>query len=245
MSNPYYNRVTDFIADTTVRSSDVDAELNAVVAGFDLLGDPTKVSNGGLMWGTDTGTANNYVFTNDSGSTLIAGQMITFAPVNSSTGASVVAVNGGSNLAIKRNDGSAVQANDLLVDVPVLLLYDQASTRWIIVGSTTAQTLAAFRPAVNSQTTTAYQLTASDENSITSHDNASAITITAPSTSTEDLPIGYISHHNQEGEGALSIAPDTGVTLRYAYGLTARAQYSSISVMKVAANTYLIVGDIG
>lgn len=245
MTNPYYVRQTNFIPDTVVRSGDVDAELDAIEDGFDLLGDPASIGNGGLMWGEDTGTADNYVYDNgDDPAPLIPGQLITFSPITTNTGASVVAVNGGSNVAINRNNGEATQGGDLIAGVPVMMLYDDANTRWVLIGSTNAQVLQSFRPAVNEQTTTAYQLAAGDENSITNHNNASAITVTAPSTSTEDLPIGYISHHNQTGVGVLSISPDAGVTLRYSYGLTARTQYSSLSIMKVATNTYLIIGDM-
>lgn len=245
MTNPYYNRITDFIPDTSVRSVDLDAELNAVVVGFDLLGEPTKIGNGGLMWGTDSGAADNYVYDNDGTSTLVAGQLISFAPLNSNTGASTVSVNGGTNLAIVRNDGTAVQANDLLGGLPVILIYDLANTRWQIVGSTNTQTLAAFRPSISTQSGTAYTVTAGDENSLINFTNAASTVVTVPNDATEDLPVGYIVHVCQVGAGSLSIAGGVGVTLRYAYSVTARAQNSSISIMKVASNTFHIVGDIG
>jgi len=244
MTNPYYNRVTDFVPDTSVRSSDLDSELNGVVAGFDLLSDPTKLGNGALMLGTDSGTADNYVYSNGGVSAILDGQIITFAPGNTSTGASVVSHNGGANTTIVRNDGSATEAGDLVAGVPVAMIYDEANDRWVLIGATAAQTLSDFRPGINAQVGTTYTVTASDEGKIVTCTNASAITVTLPSDSDEDLPIGFITHIHQEGAGQVTVAPAAGVTLRTALSLSTRVQYSSLSCIKIASDLYKVIGDM-
>lgn len=246
MTNPYYNRVvSDFLPDTAVRSGDLDAELNAIVAAFEKLSDPTKISNGGSLWGAETGTADNYVYNNGASATLVDGQIITFNPGNTNTDASVVAVNGGANKNIVRNDGTALQAGDLVAGIPTMMIYDPDGDRWVLIGVANSQILSAYRPSISAQTGTSYTITATDENSIITFSNASAVSVTAPSDSTEDLPLGFIVHLHQTGAGQVSVVADTGVTIQYAYSLDARAQYSSLSLMKIAANTYVLVGDIG
>lgn len=139
MTNPYYNRVSQFIPDQVVRSSQVEAELNSIVNGFQLLGDPALLGNGGLMWGADTGTADNYVYNNGATSVLVPGQIATFKPANTSTGPAVISVNGGVNRSIVRNDGTPLKAGDLIAGIPIVLIYDKDNTRWAIVGMTERQ----------------------------------------------------------------------------------------------------------
>ncbi|MCB1116787.1 MAG: hypothetical protein KDK71_09990 [Chlamydiia bacterium] len=171
--------------------------------------------------------------------------MMTYIPTNTNTGAAVVALNGGSNKAIKRNDGSALQAGDLLAGIPVLLLWDASGDRWVLSGATAAQVSAASRPAATTQAGTSYTVTSTDEGDLVQFSNSSAVTVTLPADSTEDLPEGFLCHLNQAGTGQLSVVGGSGVTVRYAYSLAARSQYSSLSVFKVAANTWLVIGDVG
>ena len=244
MTNPYYNRITDFVPDTSVRSADLDAELDGVVAGFDLLGDPTLLGNGGSLLGTDTGTSDNYVYSNGGTSTILDGQIITFVPTNTNTGASVISYNGGSNTNIVRNDGTPLQAGDLIDGVPVMLIYDEANDRWVHVGATAQQCLEYNRPGINNQTGTTYTLVSADETKLIVCTNAAAIALTIPAEATLDLPIGYITHVHQGGAGQVTLTPAGGVTLHASVSLITRTQYSSLSLIKSAADTWKIIGDM-
>lgn len=246
MPNDYYNYSNDFIPGAKVRSQTHDQQFTALEAAFDLLSDPTKVGNGASVGGTDTGTADNYVVDNGATGVLVDLQMQTYTPAYTNTGASVVAVNGGANKTIVRNDGSAVQAGDLIAGVPVMMIWDSANDRWTLVGATATQVASQLRPTVTTQTGTAYTLALGDENSIILFTNGSAVTVTVPNDTTNpEIPAGYIAHLNQNGAGALSAAAAAGVTIRYAYALAARTQYASISLMKTAANTWVLIGDVG
>lgn len=245
MANDYYNYSNDFVPGQKVQSLNLDQEFAAIAAAFDKLGDPTTILNGAGVGGTESGTADNYVVDNGGGSTLADLQMMTYIPTNTNTGAAVVALNGGSNKAIKRNDGSALQAGDLLAGIPVLLLWDASGDRWVLSGATAAQASSTNRSGVSTQSGTSYTLTASDENDLVQFTNGSAVTITLPSDSTEDLAIGFMAHLHQAGAGQLTIVGGSGVTVRYAYTLSSRSQYSAMSVMKVAANTWAVIGDVG
>lgn len=244
MANDYYNRVTNFVPDTSVRSNDLDQELDAIVAGFDKLGDPTRLGNGASLNGTDTGSANNYVFSNGSAiTTLIDGQLITFVPTNTSTGASVISYNGGDNYSIVRNSGNAIQSGDLIEGVPVILLWDEANSRWVHVGATAQQCLESFRPNVTTSADTAYTLSTTDEGSVILFTSSSSVSVTAPNDAAGALPTGFIVHLHQDGTGQVTVVAGGGVTLLKSNSAKTRTQYSSLSLIKVAANTYKIIGD--
>lgn len=243
MANDYYNWSGDFVPGAKVRSDEIDTELTAIEDAFDKLPDPDDLKAGAHIGATDSGVADAYVLNNGGSATLVDLQMIVFIPDNTNTGASTIALNGGSAYSVVRNDGAAVQAGDLIAGVPLALIYDLSNTRWVIVGATAEQCNQSFRPGVNDQSGTTYTLATTDEAKMVICTNASAITVTVPSDTTADLPIGFICHIHQGGAGQVTLSPDTGVTIDYATSLATRTQYSALSVMKTAANTFKVVGD--
>lgn len=244
MANPYYNRQTDFIPDTPVRSDDMDQELDAVVAGFDLLADPSRINTGSNIYGVDSGTADNYVVDNGGGPVLVDGQMTSFTPDEGNTGAAVMALNGGSNKTIVRNDGSALQGDDLIQDVPVAMIYDLANDQWVLIGSTARQSSEGARPAVTVDGSGARTISGIDETAVISFTSSTPVTVTCPADASDDLPVGFITHCHQDGSGQISIAPEVGVSLRYATSLRTRTVFSSLSLIKMDANVWKIIGDM-
>ena len=104
----------------------------------------------------------------------------------------------------------------------------------------------ASRPSINNQTGTTYTVTSADELAIVICTNASAITVTVPKDATDNLPVGYITNIFQGGAGQVTVAPEDGaVTVNSALTLSTRAQYSSVSLIKVAANSFYLIGDQG
>lgn len=245
MANEYYTYTSDLVPGETVLSGFFDDELKAIEEAFDKLSNPGDLKVGANIGADDTGTANNYVVDNGGEDTLVDYQLTTFRPLTDNIGAAVIDVNSSGNKEIVRNDGSPLQAGDLLAGVPAMIIYDEDEDRWVMVGATSEQTQAAARPGINNQTGTAYTVVASDELKLIRCTNAAAITVTVPPESTTSLPIGFITHIYQAGAGQVTISPGSGVTIRHPTTLKTRVQYASLSLIKIATNEFQVVGDAG
>lgn len=74
---------------------------------------------------------------------------------------------------------------------------------------------------------------------------AYSITVDADTTNSITFPIGTtLSFYQSVGAGGASIVAGAGVTLLATPGLVFRDQYSSVSLTKVAGNTWLVFGDL-
>jgi hypothetical protein len=95
------------------------------------------------------------------------------------------------------------------------------------------------------QKTAAYTLS-----SLTERDNlievssASAVAVTIPADATVNYPIGTSVDILQSGTGQVSIAGAGGVTVNATPGLKLRTQWSSATLLKRAANTWIVMGDL-
>lgn len=74
--------------------------------------------------------------------------------------------------------------------------------------------------------------------------SASATTITIPPDSSLNLPIGSSLDVIQIGSGEVTIAAGAGVTINSTPGLKLRTQWSSCTLLKRSANTWLVYGDL-
>jgi hypothetical protein len=103
---------------------------------------------------------------------------------------------------------------------------------------------------VNAQTGTTYTAVKADGlNSICTMDNASANTFRIPTDATYDFPIGTTLLVYQKGAGVTTInAVTSGTTTINSAGATAAApvlaRYKSAACIKVAANSWIVVGAI-
>ena len=70
------------------------------------------------------------------------------------------------------------------------------------------------------------------------------VTVTVPPDSTYDFPIGVQVNLLSVGTATVATAAGTGVTLNGTPGLVLRAQYSSATLLKRAANTWVVIGDL-
>ena len=77
-----------------------------------------------------------------------------------------------------------------------------------------------------------------------SHTGASAVSVTIPADSTLNFPIGTSIDVLQTNTGAVAIAAGAGVTVNATPGLTLRTQWSSATLFKRAANTWVVYGDL-
>lgn len=97
---------------------------------------------------------------------------------------------------------------------------------------------------INAQTGTTYTAVLTDTDKLVTLSNASAITLTLPQDSDVAVPVGARIDFAQIGAGQVTVAAGTGATVNSTPGLKFRAQYSSVSAIKRAANTWLLVGDL-
>lgn len=92
---------------------------------------------------------------------------------------------------------------------------------------------------------TTYTLVLTDPGRLISFSNASAVTVTVPPNASVGIAIGGALVLAQYGAGKVTAAPGSGVTLRSAGALlSTRAQFSQITLIKLAANEWLVGGDL-
>lgn len=96
---------------------------------------------------------------------------------------------------------------------------------------------------LNIQTGTSYTLVISDGvQTLVRMNNASAMTLTIPPYASVPFPVGTNILVDRMGAGTLTISPGSGVTLQ-GPSFTARVQYSTLGLICVATNTWLVCGD--
>lgn len=96
-----------------------------------------------------------------------------------------------------------------------------------------------------SQKTASYTLAAlTERDSLIEVGSSSATTVTIPTDATLDFPIGTTLDILQTSTGQVTIAGAAGVTVNATPGLKLRTQWSSATLMKRAANTWVVYGDL-
>lgn len=92
--------------------------------------------------------------------------------------------------------------------------------------------------------TTNYTLVIGDDGIIIETNSASNIIITVPLDSTTNFPIGTRITILRANTGAATVAGAVGVTVNATPGLNLRAQWSAATLLKRAANTWVLMGDL-
>jgi len=72
----------------------------------------------------------------------------------------------------------------------------------------------------------------------------SANNLTVPPDSSVDFPVGSQISVLRAGAGQTTIVAGSGVTVNATPGLKLRAQWSSVTLIKRAANSWVAVGDL-
>jgi hypothetical protein len=89
-----------------------------------------------------------------------------------------------------------------------------------------------------------YTLVIGDDGKIIEVSNASANTLTVPRDISVNFPVGTQIMIIQTGAGQTTITPAGGVTINSTPGLKLRAQWSSATLLKRAADTWYATGDL-
>lgn len=241
MPNSYYNYNNDFLPGTRVRSLEHDDQFSAIEAAFDLLGDPTELNNGSGINGPDAGVPDGYVVDNSGSATRTDGELVTFTPINTNTGPSTLALNGDSNRTIVRSDGQPLQAGDLIDGVPVFMVYDAAGDRWVLLSPVPSQFR--NRPVIIA-VSASREIALEDEGAILTVDtSAGNVTLTVPANATTAIPVGFITHLYNMNANDVVVASAGGVIVNNAIGPSTRATYSTISLVKINTNEWMLIGD--
>ena len=97
-----------------------------------------------------------------------------------------------------------------------------------------------------SQKTASYTLSSlTERDDLIEMGSGSALTLTIPTDATLDFPIGTSIDILQTGAGQVTVAPVSGtVTVNATPGLKLRTTYSSATLFKRAANTWVVFGDL-
>ena len=96
-----------------------------------------------------------------------------------------------------------------------------------------------------SQKSAAYTLSSlAERDSLIEVGSASAVSVTIPPDSAVNYPIGTSVDILQTSTGQVTIAAGAGVTVNATPGLKLRTQWSSASLLKRAANTWIVMGDL-
>lgn len=94
----------------------------------------------------------------------------------------------------------------------------------------------------NTQTAT-YTLALTDKNKMVQMNVGSANIVYVPPESSVDFPIGSSVSVLQIGSGKTQIVAGSGVTVVSANGLYLRAQWSAVTIIKRAADSWIVFGD--
>ena len=86
-----------------------------------------------------------------------------------------------------------------------------------------------------------HTISSADVNNIREMSNGGSITIPADNSF---WPVGAVVDVIQVGSGQVTVAGGSGVTVNATPGLKLRAQWSSATILKRAANTFVVMGDL-
>lgn len=108
---------------------------------------------------------------------------------------------------------------------------------------TLLSSLSPLSPALNTQVAS-YTAVLSDNIKIVAMNVASGNTFTVPLNATVAFPIGTTLTILQLGLGQVTLTPAASVTFVSAGSLLCRAQYSIVSLTKIATDTWVAAGDL-
>lgn len=87
-------------------------------------------------------------------------------------------------------------------------------------------------------------LAVSDAGTLVEISHTSGTTFTVPTDATTFFPTGTQVDLLQIGAGQVTVVAASGVTINSAVGLKLRAQWSSATLIKRSANTWVLIGDL-
>jgi hypothetical protein len=206
--------------------------------------------NTGTDWHSNSG--NPQWFKIDAGSAIDVSRM-TITPVNNQNNANAILESSPDDSVWTQRGTSFYIARGT---VPIVMEFTEVSARYWRVTTTDGSYIQIseyelaygvpawlVKPAysINSQTGTAYEAVLADADNMISMDNAAANTFTIPAESAVDFIIGTKLDVWQKGAGQTTIALTTDTLIG---NTKINAQNEVVSVVKVAAATWLVIGGV-
>jgi hypothetical protein len=119
------------------------------------------------------------------------------------------------------------------------------SSASVIGGTIDQATITQFQTALSfNQQVASYTLALADRDKIVEISNTSPTTLTVPLDSSINFPVGSSITILQSNTGQVTIAGTGGVTVNGTPGLKLRTQWSMATLIKRAANTWVVSGDL-
>jgi hypothetical protein len=119
-------------------------------------------------------------------------------------------------------------------------LYITSSTQFAALNRNAIATATVL---INTQTGTTFAPALTDAGRLITLSNASAIAVTIAADATTDFPVGTQLLLMQLGAGQVTVSGAVGVTIVSRSGTKTAGQYALISLIKVAANQWVVGGD--
>jgi len=194
----------------------------------------------GVIYATSTGSANAYVLTLSPAITsYVAGQRFQFKANFANTGATTLNVSTVGAQSIVKNVTDTLAAGDIPNNGIVAVVYD--GTNFQIESVIATQTADV---AIQNKTS-AYTLTQSDSGTVVYMESASAITLTIPQNSTEDLNDGFNVLVIAQGAGTVTIAPEGTDNINGSNtSVDIDSQFQSAIIIKETDAEYSVIGRI-
>lgn len=121
---------------------------------------------------------------------------------------------------------------------------DGTSSQWIEISGQQGVSGALLPYEINAQAGTSYTLSTTEAGKLITFSSSSAVTLTVPLNSIAAIAVGTQIAFMQTGTGQITVAPAAGVTLRSTTTLKTRSQYSVCTLIKIAVNEWVVLGDL-
>ena len=220
-------------------------------------------STGTVVTTGDTGTVTSAMIANSTivNADISASAAIELSKLATSTAGNIIVYNASGvptsvtetgDVTISDTGVTAITANSIVnadINTAAAITYSKLSLANTIVNADIATTAAIGLDkladvATNANTATAYTLVLADKNKVVELNNAAAIALSVPADNTVAYATGTQITLLQTGAGQVTIAGVAGVTVNATPGLKMRAQWSSVTLLKRAANTWVAMGDL-
>jgi hypothetical protein len=217
---------------TVVTTGDTGTVTSAMIANAAILDADINASANIALSKIATGTAGNILVYNGSGV--------------------LTSVTESGDITIDSSGVTSITANSIVnadINTAAAIVYSKLSLANTIVNAdiSTAAAIGLDKiadVATNAQTGTTYTLVLTDKNKVVELSNAAAIALSVPADNTVAYATGTQITLLQTGAGQVTIAGVAGVTVNATPGLKMRAQWSSVTLLKRAANTWVAMGDL-
>jgi len=225
------NGTTTTINSTTISVDDKNIELGSISSPTDISAD-----GGGITLKGDTDKTINWVsstssWTSSEHLSLSSGKSIKLNGATSGTiTLSSASIAGTNTITLPATTGTIVTTGDTATVTETMLATGPARS--------------GFRSEINAQTGTAYTLVLGDLAKLVTMDNAAGMTLTVPANASAAFAVGDKIDILRKGAGTLTIAAAGSVSVNATPGFKLRAQWSSATLVKLATDTWVLIGDL-